>query len=184
LYKNLHHRERNFALGIAQSIRFLRGHTNFCTTLILKGNRLISGSYDETIRFWDMRSGKETHCLKAKAVSCLDYLPEEEVVVAGYHDVGRVQVYSTVTWSLLQTLQGHLYGIRSVAISSQYVVSAGADKAIVCWDWRTGQKLVRFGQQTNLNIGVQIIDDETVVGVTVDGIVRTFSISERNKTSR
>lgn len=45
-------------------------------------------------------------------------------------------------------------------------------------DWRAGQKIVRFGQQTNLNIGVQIIDDETVVGITVDGIVRTFSISE------
>lgn len=43
-------------------------------------------------------------------------------------------------------------------------------------DWRAGQKIVRFGQQTNLNIGVQIVDDETVVGVTVDGIVRTFSI--------
>ena len=98
--------------------------------------------------------------------------------MAGYHDVGRVQVYSTVTWALLQTLQGHLYGIRSVAITPNYVVSAGADKAIVCWDWRSGQKLVRFGQQTNLNIGVQVVDEETVVGVTIDGIVRTFSIRE------
>ncbi|KAG8943259.1 hypothetical protein FRC04_003126 [Tulasnella sp. 424] len=184
LYKALHHRERNFALGLAQSVRFLRGHTNFCTTLIFKGNRLISGSYDETIRVWDVAAGKETHCLKAKAISCLDFLPEEEVLVAGFHDVGRVQVYSTVTWTQLQTLQGHLYGIRSVAISKKYVVSAGADKAIVCWDWRAGQKIVRFGQQTNLNIGVQIVDDETVVGVTVDGIVRTFSIRRKEMISQ
>jgi pyrimidine and pyridine-specific 5'-nucleotidase len=41
---------------------------------------------------------------------------------------------------------------------------------------------VRFGQQTNLNIGVQIIgnktskDSERVVSVTIDGIVRVFSI--------
>ena len=133
LYKSLHHRERNFSLGLAQSVRFLRGHTNFCTTLILKGNRLISGSYDETIRVWDVAAGKQTHCLQAKAISCLDFLPEHEVLVAGFHDVGRVQVFSTVTWSLLQTLQGHLYGIRSVAMSSKYVVSAGADKALVCW---------------------------------------------------
>ncbi|KAG8913829.1 hypothetical protein FRC01_004367 [Tulasnella sp. 417] len=184
LYRALHHRERNFSLGLAQSVRFLRGHTNFCTTLIFKGNRLISGSYDETIRVWDVAAGKETHCLKAKAISCLDFLPEEEVLVAGFHDVGRVQVYSTVTWTQLQTLQGHLYGIRSVAISKKYVISAGADKAIVCWDWRAGQKIVRFGQQTNLNIGVQIVDDETVVGVTVDGIVRTFSIRRKEMISQ
>ncbi|KAG8989343.1 hypothetical protein FRB90_002294, partial [Tulasnella sp. 427] len=79
---------------------------------------------------------------------------------------------------------GHLYGIRSVAISKKYVISAGADKAIVCWDWRAGQKLVRFGQQTNLNIGVQIVDDDTVVGVTVDGIVRTFSIRRKEMISQ
>lgn len=47
----------------------------------------------------------------------------------------------------------------------------------MCWDWRAGTKIVRFGQQTNLNIGVQIVDDDRVVGITVDGIVRTFSIS-------
>ena len=89
-----------------------------------------------------------------------------------------------MTFTPLQQLSGHLNGIRAVALSSRYLVSAGADKALVCWDWRTGAKLVRFGQQTTVNIGVQIIggasteDGERVVGVTIDGIVRVFSISE------
>jgi pyrimidine and pyridine-specific 5'-nucleotidase len=70
-----------------------------------------------------------------------------------------------------------------VAISSKNLVSAGADKALVCWDWRAGSKIVRFGQQMQVNIGVQLIsggsseDDERVVGVTIDGAVRVFSIS-------
>jgi pyrimidine and pyridine-specific 5'-nucleotidase len=37
LYRNLHHRERNFKEGLPQSVRFLNGHTNFCTTVLLKG---------------------------------------------------------------------------------------------------------------------------------------------------
>jgi pyrimidine and pyridine-specific 5'-nucleotidase len=42
---------------------------------------------------------------------------------------------------------------------------------------------VRFGQQTTVNIGVQIVsggerEGERVVSVTIDGIVRVFSISE------
>jgi pyrimidine and pyridine-specific 5'-nucleotidase len=37
LYRSLHHRESNFRDGIPQSIRFLNGHTNFCTTLLLRG---------------------------------------------------------------------------------------------------------------------------------------------------
>lgn len=102
LYKKLHHRESNFRHGLPQEISFLRGHTNFCTTVILKGEvffwhpladqltelinccfecigkRLISGSYDETIRFWDIQTGKETKCLDVKKpVSCIDFLAEE-----------------------------------------------------------------------------------------------------------
>jgi hypothetical protein len=73
-------------------------------------------------------------------------------------------------------------------LSSRNLVSAGADKALVCWDWRAGSKIVRFGQQTTINIGVQIVgggggqggegEGERVVSVTIDGIVRVFSISE------
>ena len=124
----------------------------------------------------------------------------EEVFVVGFHDVGcvhlcishtrnkiihhsRVHLFASVTFTPLQQLAGHLNGIRAVALSSKNLVSAGADKALVCWDWHAGTKIVRFGQQTTINIGVQIVqggteaEGERVVGVTIDGIVRVFSIS-------
>ncbi|KAF8838190.1 hypothetical protein BDN67DRAFT_907821 [Paxillus ammoniavirescens] len=191
LYRSLHHRESNFANALPQSIRFLNGHTNFCTTLLLRGKRLISGSYDETIRFWDIETGELKKCLQVKKpVSCVDFLAEEEVFVVGFHDVGRVHLFSSVTFTPLQQLAGHLNGIRAVALSSRNLVSAGADKALVCWDWRAGTKIVRFGQQTTVNIGVQIVgsgatdEGERVVSVTIDGIVRVFSIKRREMISQ
>ena len=99
----------------------------------------------------------------------------------------RVHLYSSLTFTPLQQLAGHLNGIRAVALSSRNLVSAGADKALVCWDWRAGTKIVRFGQQTTVNVGVQIVAagatdpaacGERVVSVTIDGIVRVFSIGE------
>ncbi|KAG6824842.1 hypothetical protein H0H92_005643, partial [Tricholoma furcatifolium] len=191
LYRDLHHREANFAHALPQTLRFLVGHTNFCTTLLLRGKRLISGSYDETIRFWDIETGECKKCLQVKKpVSCVDFLVEEEVFVVGFHDVGRVHLFSSVTFTPLQQLAGHLNGIRAVALSSKNLVSAGADKALVCWDWRLGTKIVRFGQQTTINIGVQIVkgateeEGERVVGVTIDGIVRVFSIKRREMISQ
>ena len=98
-----------------------------------------------------------------------------------------MHLFSSLTFTPLQQLAGHLNGIRAVALSSKNLVSAGADKALVCWDWRAGTKIVRFGQQTTVNIGVQIIgssgargedEGERVVSVTIDGIVRVFSISK------
>ena len=102
-------------------------------------------------------------------------------------NTSRVHLFSSLTFTPLQQLAGHLNGIRAVALSSKNLVSAGADKALVCWDWRAGAKIVRFGQQTTINIGVQIISGDTggpdegerVVSVTIDGIVRVFSISKR-----
>lgn len=190
LYKSLHHRESNFYNALPQTLRFLQGHTNFCTTLLLRGKRLISGSYDETIRFWDIETGEMKKCLSVKKpVSCVDFLSEEEVFVVGFHDVGRVHLFSSITFSPLQQLSGHLNGIRAVALSSKNLVSAGADKALVCWDWRAGTKIVRFGQQTTVNIGVQLVagtpeEGERVVSVTIDGIVRVFSIKRREMISQ
>ncbi|KAF8223235.1 hypothetical protein L208DRAFT_1317814 [Tricholoma matsutake] len=192
LYRSLHHRESNFTNALPQSLLFLHGHTNFCTTLLLRGKRLISGSYDETIRFWDIETGEMKKCLGVKKpVSCVDFLAEEEVFVVGFHDVGRVHLFSSLTFTPLQQLAGHLNGIRAVALSSKNLVSAGADKALVCWDWRAGTKIVRrFGQQTTINIGVQIIagagpeEGERVVGVTIDGMVRVFSIKRREMISQ
>lgn len=37
LYRSLHHRESNFRHGLPQTLRFLNGHTKFCTTLLLRG---------------------------------------------------------------------------------------------------------------------------------------------------
>ncbi|KAL4063831.1 hypothetical protein J3A83DRAFT_4378489 [Scleroderma citrinum] len=154
------------------------------------GKRLISGSYDETIRFWDIETGEMKRCLQVKKpVSCVDFLAEEEVFVVGFHDVGRVHLFSSITFTPLQQLAGHLNGIRAVALSSRNLVSAGADKALVCWDWRAGTKIVRFGQQTTVNIGVQLVgssaeEGERVVSVTIDGIVRVFSIKRREMISQ
>jgi pyrimidine and pyridine-specific 5'-nucleotidase len=44
------------------------------------------------------------------------------------------------------------------------------------WDWRSGNKIVRFGQQSNVSLGISIVDNDKIVAVTVDGIIRTFSI--------
>lgn len=98
------------------------------------------------------------------------------MLAAGLYDAGRIMVWNMRTWELTHTLTGHNRGIRSLALGSRHLVTVGQDKAIIVWDWRTGAKLSRWGQQSNVSLGVSIVDDDKVVAVTVDGIIRTFSI--------
>ncbi|PWN36181.1 uncharacterized protein FA14DRAFT_161015 [Meira miltonrushii] len=182
MVKGLYFRERNWAKGICQSITLMPGHTGFVTAMKLKGRTtLVTGSYDETIRVWDLRTGACKKVLKAKAIACLDFLAEEGILAAGLYDTGRVMIWDMRTWTLLQTLSGHNRGIRNVALNSDYLVSVGQDKAIVVWDWRNGTKIVRFGQQSNVSLGVSIVDHDKIVAVTVDGIIRTFDLSSPKK---
>ena len=51
---------------------------------------MINGTYDVTIRFWDMKTGEEKKYLRLGKVSCVDCLVDEEVFVVGFHDVGFV----------------------------------------------------------------------------------------------
>ena len=180
LVKGLFFRERNWTKGLAQTIQKLEGHSGFVTAMKLKGRKtLVSGSYDETIRVWDISTGACRKVLHAKAIACLDFLLDEGVLCAGLYDTGRVLVWDMKSWELIQTLSGHNRGIRNVAINQHYLVSVGQDKAIVVWDWRTGTKLVRFGQQSNVSLGVSLVDTDKLVAVTVDGMIRCFSIPRR-----
>ena len=53
---------------------------------IMTGKRLISGSYDETIRFWDIETGEMKKCLQVKKpVSCVDFLAEEGMLLSMFH---------------------------------------------------------------------------------------------------
>lgn len=179
LVKGLFWRERNWAQGLAQTLDFFPGHTGYVTSIKIKGRTtLVTGSYDETVRVWDLQTGKCTKTLQAKAISCLDFLPDENILCAGLYDSGRVMVWDMRSWELLQTLSGHNKGIRHVALSHDYLISCGQDKAIVVWDWRSGSKIVRFGQQSNVSLGVSIVDQSKIVAVTVDGMIRTFSIPQ------
>lgn len=42
---------------------------------------------------------------------------------------------------------------------------------------------MRFGQQTNICVGIQLVDDH-IVAMTVDGVIRTFSIRKRDMISQ
>ncbi|CAG8825805.1 24361_t:CDS:2, partial [Racocetra persica] len=72
IYRGLHYREHNWVLGNVQSVKFLKGHTANVTALKLKKTTLVTGSYDETVRIWDMRNGRCIKVLQGKAISCID----------------------------------------------------------------------------------------------------------------
>lgn len=182
--KRLFIRERNWQHGLAQSVQLCPDHSGYVTAMKLRGrSTLVTGSYDGTIRVWDLSDTAKSVCrrtIKAEKIACLDFLEQEGVIAAGLYDTGRCLLFEINTGVLLQTLAGHNKGIRNVALNERYLVSVGQDKAICVWDYRKGgERVVRFGQQSNVSLGVSLIDSDKLVAVTIDGVIRAFSIRSK-----
>lgn len=181
--QGLYFRERNWSLGLAQSIQFCRGHTGFVTAMKVRGRTtLVTGSYDGTIRVWDLAADPTPTCtrtIKAEKIACLDFLLNEGIIAAGLYDTGRILLFDLHTGVQLHTLSGHNKGIRNIALNEEYLVSVGQDKAICVWDHRSGERIVRFGQQSNVSLGVSLVDKDKLVAVTIDGVIRSFSLRSK-----
>ena len=68
-------------------------------------NLLVSGSYDETIKLWDVRCGECVATLPAHSnpVTCVDFNRDGTMIVSGSYD-GLVRIWDTATCECLKTV--------------------------------------------------------------------------------
>eukprot|EP00906_Rhabdomonas_costata_P038761 RCo054841 len=122
----------------------LRGHTGwvFSVSISPDGNLLASGSWDKTIKLWNLESGKlertltgHTGWVRAVAIS-----PNGSRLVSGSDD-GTVKVWNLLTGKVVRTLTGHKSDVRAVVISpdANRLVSGSADGIIKIWNLRSGR---------------------------------------------
>lgn len=63
-------------------------------------------------------------------------------------------------------------------MNDRYLVSAGADKVLLVWDYETGERLAKVAQQPNLCAGLHLVHDK-VISISIDGVVRTFDMGKK-----
>ena len=118
----------------------LHGHTQSVRAVTGSGNVLVSGSYDSTVRVWDLKTGESVHLLRGHMdkVYSVGYSPELELAASGSMDT-FVRVWSTKTGECLYQLEGHSSLVGLLEISPNYIVSAAADNTLRLWSPSTGR---------------------------------------------
>jgi WD40 repeat protein len=107
------------------------------------GTRIVSGSYDYTVRLWDTVSGAHLCALWAHfdLVNSVVFSPDGTRIVSGSGDK-TVRLWDTVSAHIC-TLKGHSGWVTSVAFSPDgiRVASGSADRTIRLWDADSGAHL-------------------------------------------
>ena len=114
------------------------------------GARVLSGSYDKTVKLWDAATGAQLRTFEGHGdrVTSVAFSPDGTKVLSGSEDK-TLKLWDAATGSLLRTFEGDANGVNSVAFSPDgtRVLSGGWDGKLKLWDAATGALLRTFEGQ-------------------------------------
>ncbi|KFH40933.1 Vegetative incompatibility protein HET-E-like protein [Hapsidospora chrysogenum ATCC 11550] len=121
----------------------LEGHNGGVMSVAFSpdGRQIASGSYDDTIKVWDYRSGACTQTLEGHdgPVRFAAFSPDGRQIASSSHD-STIKVWDCESGVCMQTLEGHSDTVWSVAFSpdGRQIASGSNDGTIKVWDCESG----------------------------------------------
>ena len=160
-----------------------RGHTDevHSASFSPDGNRIVSASYDRTVRVWDASSGAELLKLKGHTgyVRSASFSPDGNRIVSASYD-RTVRVWDASTGAELHKLKGYITSVYSASFSpdGNRIVSASRDRTVRVWDAFTGVELLKLkGHTKSVNSASFSPDGNRIVSASDDGTVRVWDAS-------
>jgi WD40 repeat protein len=112
-----------------------------CLSFTPDGNKLVSGSFDKTIKLWQVATGQlvRTFTDSLKGVFALAVSPDGKLLASGSWDE-TIALWDLESGTCIQNLTQHQSSVRSLAISpdSKTLVSGSFDRTIVLWHLPAG----------------------------------------------
>lgn len=158
--------------------KVFKGHTNGVMCLQFEDNVLITGSYDTTVKIWDIDTGEVIRTLTGHTAGIRALQFSGDRLVTGSLD-STVKIWNWREGKLLKTWQAHDAGVITVNFTQRYQASGSQDKNIRVWDLTTGQTFLLRGHQDWVN-SVKIDDaSRTLFSASDDLTVRIWDLDSR-----
>ncbi|MEH2001549.1 MAG: hypothetical protein V7L00_22875, partial [Nostoc sp.] len=127
-------------------LRTLTGHNDSVEAVAIApdGKTAVSASRDNTLKLWDLQTGKEISTLTGHndSVEAVAITPDGKTAISGSDD-NTLKLWDLQTGKEISTLTGHNDSIEAVAITpdGKTAISASRDNTLKLWDLQTGKEI-------------------------------------------
>ncbi|KAF2183533.1 sulfur metabolite repression control protein-like protein SconB [Zopfia rhizophila CBS 207.26] len=159
------------------STRILKGHTNgvMCLQFDDQSKILMTGSYDATVKVWDLESGKEIRTIigHTQGIRCLHF--DNVRLITGSLD-NTIKVWNWRTGECVRTLAVHSRGVIGLHTAEKLLASGSADNTIVVHDFEEYKRYVFRGHTDWVNSVKIDYPSRTIFSASDDCTVKLWDI--------
>jgi WD40 repeat protein len=126
-------------------LRTIIGHGNLVRAVGFtpEGNRLVSASWDGTLRVWNLRENQDVLRLNTKeSARCIAFSPDGTLLASGGND-HLIHLWSLPGGQEVKTLEGHTKNVLSLCFhpDGQTIASAAEENRVGLWDLKTQERI-------------------------------------------
>jgi WD40 repeat protein len=165
-------------------LRDLKGHSHVVRSIAFSpdGQQLLSGSYDRSLRIWDVESGKflKNFAGHTDLVLAAAWAPMGDRVASSSYD--EIRIWDVATAACLTTIKSSGGAVRSLAFApdGKTLASTGDDRAVRLWKVDDGSELAVLAGHTERVFSVAFSPDgKTLASAGGDKTVRLWDVASR-----
>jgi F-box and WD-40 domain protein MET30 len=161
------------------SVKVFKGHTNGVMCLQFEDNILATGSYDTTIKIWDMETGEELRTLSGhtSGIRCLQF--DDTKLISGSRDC-TLKVWNWRTGECISTYTGHLGGIIGLHFENSILASGSIDHTVKIWNFEDKSTFLLRGHSDWVNAVRVDCASRTVFSASDDCTVKLWDLDSKN----
>jgi F-box/WD-40 domain protein MET30 len=142
-------------------------------------NVLLSGSYDATVKVWDIHTGEELRTLKGhtSGIRCLQF-DDSGKLMTGSLD-STIRLWNWQTGEMLRVFNAHSDGVITLHYTSRYVASGSRDRTIRVWDSKIKETFLLRGHTDWVNSVKVEEESRTLFSASDDLSVRIWDLDAK-----